>query len=201
MADLYIPPGYGNAIFRCSMTGKTNLMTFTLGYLTFVPGSTAEDAASALGTSITVDGGLFTNDFIGSTFKLQDVLVYQNDAGVITSALQDLDIGGAGGLAVPPVQCSLLAQKKTSRVGRQFRGRWYLPNMFFAEADIDAMGNIAATPFGIANTAFQVSVESLLADEVATPVILHSDHAVTPTIITSMTLTTKMATQRRRARS
>lgn len=200
MAELEIPANYGNAVFRVKMAGKTNLMTFTLGYWHPVPGTTAEDAAESLAGAINVTDGAFTSDFLGSTFTLQDVLVYQNDAGIITSAVQGIDATGAGGLAVPPVQCSLLARKTTSRVGRKFRGRWYVPNMFFAETDIDAMGNIAPTPFGILSTAFNTTVNELMANTVAVPCLLHSD-GTTPTLLADITLQSKMATQRRRVRA
>lgn len=201
MADLIIPDGFGNAVFRVHMTGKTNLMTFTMGYATIVPDTSVEDAAESLATTIATDGGAFTDEFIGSSFTLQDVLCYQNDGGIVTSAIAEIGVTGAGGLATPPVNSSCLVQKHTARVGRKFRGRWYVPNLWFAENTIDQMGVIGDSPLGIVRAALTITTDALQDNEVAKPFLLHSETGLAPTSINSWTLLGKVATQRRRLRS
>lgn len=206
MADVVIPEGYGLAKLTWSMSGKSNPITSTCGY---VAGLTPpEDCAEAIYGYATMDGSIADPFAMSTTYTFENVEVIQTVDGVPVGAAFGTPITGAFTVALPPVNGSLLVSKKTSRVGRQFQGRFYLPNSHVSETLIDPMGNLDSTSF----TGFQSRVDvfalgtgpsdlGFISNTIVNAVILHTDPALTPTVITSFLPRQQLATQRRRMRS
>jgi hypothetical protein len=94
------------------------------------------------------------------------------------------------------VSAPLRVTKRTGFVGRQYRGRMYVP-FTGLESDISAAGNITSTPLGTIRAAVSRFYANLVAVSIS-PYLLHSDAAITPTPITSFFVQQKVGTQRRR---
>lgn len=208
MAELVIPDGYGMAKLSWQMQGKPAPISITLGYSSLI--TPPVDCAEALYIFATYNGSIAAPESMALSYTFLGVEVHQNVDGVIEGASFGDPIVGTGGvIALPPINGTLLASKKTARVGRKFQGRMYLPNMIIPETDIDAMGNLDVygqsvwpamlNVFCVGHP--EIDPESVGYLTATTPrgVILHSD-ATTPTPITSMIAKTQLATQRRRMR-
>lgn len=121
-------------------------------------------------------------------YRMADVLQAEEHVENTTGSVPD---------ELAPPNCAILVSKKTSLVGRRFRGRAYLPGMGI-NAIFDS-STWAPTMVGIA----QAGVDALLADydtRGMTGVILHSD-ATPPTPISAALVRSRIATQRGRLRN
>lgn len=97
----------------------------------------------------------------------------------------------------PPPQVAFLFQKRSGLAGRTNRGRMYVPAA--SEAEIDSGGTLSSALI----TNAQGGANNFLADLAASSipmVILHTNPAETPTAVSALTLSPKVATQRRRVR-
>lgn len=116
-----------------------------------------------------------------------------NDVGPSAfSAASTAATGGTAGAAAP----AILVRKNTALGGRHGKGRMYIPGL--PESQIDPGGLVAATTV----TAYQTRVNALLTalnSASMTPALLHGD-ATAPSLITSMSVQSVVATQRRRQR-
>jgi hypothetical protein len=115
------------------------------------------------------------------------------------SALVSSNIQGTGGSNGISSNVSYLVRKVTALGGRAGRGRMYLPGP--TEADVNEAGAI----LGARVTSLQAALNDFLTQMVADgdgPVLLHGvgSPISTPTPITSFSLDTRAATQRRRLR-
>lgn len=109
--------------------------------------------------------------------------------------------GDHAGALLPP-NCAVLAQKRTLIGGRQGRGRAYIPGLSNIASTLDSGGNFGSVAQGEIQTALNVIQADMATDTTAGPVemvLLHSD-ALAPTVITSWSVSRKIATQRRRLR-
>lgn len=117
-----------------------------------------------------------------------------NDTGA-AAIYADVDAGSSVG-SVASSQVAWLVRKRSSLGGRQGRGRMYLPGV--RESEIGSNGAIASADV----TAWDTALLNFLTDLEAaqTPmVILHND-GLTPTPVTSLSMDSTIATQRRRLR-
>lgn len=116
------------------------------------------------------------------------------------------NLQGGTAFDTPPLNTALLVKKNSALGGRANRGRFYWPG-FLSESDISEVGVIQAasvTAIQADMTAFFDGLGDLDAgDELGVEmVILHdsSSPASSPTLVTSLTVDTTAATQRRRMR-
>ena len=96
-----------------------------------------------------------------------------------------------------PPNVATLITKNTSFAGRQNRGRMYMPPL--TDGVISTGGIITEAD----RLLVQGGATQFLADLAASSipmVILHTDPAVTPTAVNSLSVASKVATQRRRLR-
>lgn len=93
-------------------------------------------------------------------------------------------------------QVSWLVRKRSSLGGRQGRGRMFLPGV--RESEIGSDGAVSSADVLAWNLAL-LDFQTLLDGNGTPMVILHSD-SLTPTPVTSLTLDSTIATQRRRLR-
>ena len=99
-------------------------------------------------------------------------------------------------IASPP-NTAALVKLGSGLVGRQHRGRMYLPGVLL-DADVEAGGTIDPSAHGSITGVMAYLFDLLLAESIV-PVILHSGVG-TPTLVTNPSVETTAATQRRRLR-
>lgn len=116
-----------------------------------------------------------------------------------TGASAEISVGEAGANTTGDFQpnCCALVKKITALGGRHGRGRTYWPVL--GESDIDNAGVVKSTFL----SGFQGAVDDWL-DALAAAnlplVLLHASASVSPTPVTSLSVETVIATQRRRLR-
>jgi hypothetical protein len=200
--ELIIPPGYGQATFRWSLVGKTNPITSTLGYWDPSGLSTPAEQADNLYESISDTGAYCDDSYMLIHWTFLGVDVHFNTDGVIEGASSSgPPIPGTIDAADNIVSGCVLAQKKSTRIGRQYRGRMYLPPINTPETQVSVMGEMAPAMFTQIASQVGVFSDNVTAAGITTAVILHSEVGLGPTTITSLQAVSKMATQRRRLRS
>jgi hypothetical protein len=198
MAEVIIPTGYGLAVMKWSMTGKSNTMSSTIGYAGSI--TPPEDCAQAIYDRL-VDGSFGDASLMGNNFTFLGVTVYQNVGGVLEGAAAETPVPGTfTTIATPPTNSSLLYTKRSTLVGRKYRGRGYVPNCFFSELDFDNMGNMGPGIIATWQSMVGVFEDGMTDGSIAQGYILHTD-ATVPTPISGFTARLKVATQRRRLRS
>lgn len=111
--------------------------------------------------------------------------------------------GGVGASSTPAASTAAaspnvtyLLVKQTALGGREGRGRMFLPCV--GEANVDASGNVAGATITALATAFASVLSDLTAANL--PMQLLHKSATSPTPVTSIAVSTKVATQRRRLR-
>lgn len=206
VGDLEIPDGFGNAVFSISVAGRTNPVTFSIGYS---PDSGIDPTAHASAifnaaagvTGICEDAGMmeeFTFNHVTCTFNDGGTFVGgASTAGAVTGTVS------SGNPQI--ISSAVVVQKRTGLVGRHYKGRVFFPYMVNNEGNVDNMGNINSASMGALQTRWNQFYHLL---SVATPVIipnlLHHTPAIgtapVPTPITSFLVTPKTGTQRRRLR-
>ena len=102
---------------------------------------------------------------------------------------------GSGTNQVTQPQVSMLAVKRTSLGGRAGRGRMFLPQPI--EGSVDKTGTLDGTYAGNVQEALDTMVDDVAGVIGGNAFLLHSD-AAAPNAIQSLTLSGKVATQRRR---
>lgn len=120
-----------------------------------------------------------------------------NETGL--DATYALLTGGGNIASTVPPQVAVLVTKHTAFGGRKGRGRMFVPGV--VEGDIDAGGNLGAAQVAdwqARMTAFRTAIIGL--SSVDDLVLLHSGEGEVPTPITSLNVSSKVATQRRRLR-
>lgn len=118
----------------------------------------------------------------------EEPVIFQNREGFNGTSSED----------IAPPNCSLLVKKLTASGGRHHRGRMYLgPGLLQNDSLSDA--GFLTTPFVTAYQAFFDSWYSDLIDADMVPTLFHSD-ITSPTAITSLSVESQIATQRRRLR-
>lgn len=107
-------------------------------------------------------------------------------------------VPGSNGDPVVPPQVSLLCRKETGIIGREGRGRLYVPGLSLSQIGTDATF-IDPTHLAI----FQTAANDFLAGLVShghSMVLLHRNPAVLPYDVTALVVESQIATQRRRNR-
>ena len=180
-----IPPGHSLIVHQHSVSGSTRPMNVTYGLDSVPTGSDLLDLHQAWGGSLV--------SIMSSSVELDTTTVYI--AGGAREAYTEV-IAGANAATMAPPNLAYLLNKHTSRVGRQGRGRWYIPGV--AEGDVNNIGQLTA---GIqSDIAAQVAEFLAFLPDIATAmVLLHSDSS-DPDPVTSITVNPLAATQRRRLR-
>ena len=192
-----IPVGYALLKFVFTLVGDTEEMITTIGVET-----PATDAATRL---IAVNDAFDNwNDNVlprqSNQYSLNRVDgVFGDAAGdtVVSSTFSPAP-GHDTDQAVPQ-NTSVLVRKLTGVGGRANRGRMYVPGV--TVPDVTAQGTLNPTPLANWGTAFNnflLGLESSAQTNRA--VVFHSNGALAPTIVQSLAVQPRLATQRRRLR-
>lgn len=201
MADLVIPEGHGEAVWKWSVTGRSNPISCTIGFSITEPSTLQEVVEDMYGDL--VGGGTHLCDAANmrTPFTFLGVEAKARIGGVLVGAAStDNPVEGtAGGAGAMILNSTMLLQKRTILIGRHYRGRMYLPALLVEEDEVDIMGNYTGSEFGVISASVDATTSAMLAATSYKPVILHYG-ATPPTDISSFVLVSKMATQRRRLR-
>lgn len=199
---LNIPPGYGQASI---------ILTGPLGTAPYVT-TLAVSLAGAEGNYVGVANSIFsaysgafmstTNDLL--TLSKVSILVGDEDGnGSVDSTAAAVAGSNVGQMA--PIAMAPILRKNTGELGRQGRGRMFLPGAL-GEADVDDNGQLAPafrTGLGVAAQGFLDDIRN--GDEAsgfppATPFLLHNSPTLTPYSILSLTAATTVGWIRKRLR-
>lgn len=197
-----VPEGFALGNIVISRTGRANPYTCTIG-LSSGTLTDPQDFADALDAAVTTLNSWFPTGGEGgwsSVYAYEGVNIsYMTPSGPIVAAAGSR-AQGTNVLSPLPPNCSLLYRKRTPFGGRHGRGRMFFPPIYIAESNVDSNGTIDGaqiSPLQARATAFIAAC----ATNSITPVLLHSEVNPLPYEITSMTIETLIATQRRRMRS
>lgn len=203
---LVIPDGYGEATCTWSVTGRSNPISVTMGYQAAGGLQTPTENAQAIYDSLATPNGFCDPDRMWDVFTFTGVTVHENVSGTI--------VGGASAGAVPGgmpvganspmvISSSFVVGKRSPFVGRHYQGRMYVPYMAFGENAIDYLGNILASTVGVAQTAAGLLLTGMVAGNVPMYLLHYAvavGPAIPPTEVTSLVVSGKVGTQRRRIR-
>lgn len=184
-----IPAGGAVVAFIMTMTGDAEEMVCTLGISHDDP-IDDDDAELLLGSWQSNILPLQHEDMHLVRCEIHD------DDGLVHSAVPASPTAGSiGGAGFPP-NTALLVQKRTPTGGRHGRGRMYVPGASSAEVSTAGFLNL---PFvSDCNDALE-SFRSEISAGTLAPVLI-SSAGVLGSVITSFTMSEKVATQRRRLR-
>lgn len=128
----------------------------------------------------------------GSLYKGLKVFVGQDGDPILLETTNQAGVGGRGSALAAP-QCQGLINKKTGLAGRRQRGRSFIPNMI--ESQVGDLGDVDSTGKGLIQAIADIMFGGNTPFD--TLVLLHSDGS-TPTEVTSVVASGKVATLRRR---
>lgn len=192
-----IPVTGSEATIRWSLAGDSEFMVVTLGLLDQTLVFDPEDIAARFDAAFTA-GQMSTATDMGVGWSLGTKFVKT----VLASGPVTVEVGTAisntGTHSTPPNNCAVLVRKNTALGGRSNRGRMYLPPYRFAEGDYTPTGILGTTQVAT----LQAEVDAFLTQlevQNLSPVLWHSDGSA-GTLITSLVVQPRLATQRTRMR-
>lgn len=191
----FIGPLSRNITFVIARAGDLQPFTTSIGAL----GNSSFDQADT-DTFLTSMATAALPNLSSAEVVVQMQLVYNDGAGQLEYIKTDGRPGtGTTAAALVPQNCSILIQKRTALPGKHGRGRMYWPSL--GETDVDGVGTIAPgakTRIQTMLTAWSNAVATATSfDSFA---VLHTISTPVATKITSLTVDSVMATQRRRLR-
>lgn len=205
--DLVIPEGYGLATMKWAVLNRTNPISTTIGFTKGSDSVVLGDLCNQIFLNLSHTGGPCAANHMLSVFTFLGVSCIYNNAGSFIGAESDEApiIGTETGDDPLMIGNSLIVQKKTGFIGRQYRGRMYFPYMAGVEATVDYLGNLSPTAVSFIGASFVVFAEQVSdSADVWIPNLLHhvpkAGEVPSPTPITSFVMESKVGTQRRRLR-
>lgn len=205
MSELRIPPGFFNAIYKFSIAGDSEEMSWALAFDNADPIADPDGLAEAVSVNFSESSGYSASHWYSQWVHTGVHVVIGNDGPPIVGTYITSVPGTGGSNATLPQNCSLIVKKTTGFGGRKFRGRFYMPPISLAEADVNNVGMIDS---GVA-AAIQGYVDAWISDTLSalgvicgtTAVfLLHSSASPVPTEVTGIQVENQIATQRRRLR-
>lgn len=200
---LVIPQHYGEAILSFLWAGDSQPMAMTVGV--HAPTATNTDANDVANE---VYAAFLTNliPIVSTVLTLEEVVVHLQADALPAGPVVGLAIGpdtGANSGNVLPQNSAYLVHKRTAVGGRGGRGRMYLPGC--AEGSVSDTGVVASGTLTTFNTAWAGFLSDVTSGLFITElVVLHDSSGGTagdpPAVITSLTMDSVIATQRRRLR-
>lgn len=199
--SLTIPPGYGLAAIEVTSIQGTSPFVTTIGV----------DLGDASGDFVAAANRVFityTNNFLtsmGTAFIVNRVILTVGQDGGSGSVIStEPAIAGTRTGTFGSVVQAVLLNKVTNVLGRQGRGRMFIPGVL-SQTEVNTSGIISSGSV----TAFQADADGFyndLLDPGATsgpalpPVLLHSNAVLSPTPIEALQVSNKTGIQRKRIR-
>lgn len=198
LVTLIIPAGYGSATCSMNLSGKAEPLSFTFGFIN-PENLTAPVAAANIRAALTATDSLWRAGEVLTSYTFGQVDVTINTlSGTFVGSSSGTTTGTLSGDPMPP-NCALLVAKNTARGGRQGRGRMFLPPAFYGESGFDATGNFIGAGQARIQDDLDTLLDALTAQDVSM-VLLHTEAETPPDPVTSLVLSSRIATQRRRLR-
>jgi|tagenome__1003787_1003787.scaffolds.fasta_scaffold20808414_2 hypothetical protein len=206
-----IPVGFAQAKFEFGTTSVTRQMCFTLAFGQHSSDGDdleahelANDLATRFSTVFTAPNTSTGWTFFGVTAQVQEIA----DSQDVAHSDREITVSGTWNPVSLPVNCAILVEKHTSKGGKRYRGRMYVPPCYISANNVGPSGNIQAaewTTLGTRWNAFYQSLVSPGSGRRYQPVLLHNQKEggatnYIPTEITSFAVDPMVATQRKRLR-
>lgn len=192
-----IPEGYVNIRYVFSLDGVEDEMSFAIGGLVPIGDDATEVAFNA--DAAFAGAGLGGSSSMHVGWNYLGTRVIKTLLGTPSSGEYVLNVAGSASGSTVPSNCALLVRKGTALGGRKYRGRCFVPPWALAETSVDQAGNIAPALVASLQTNFTDLLTELLTFEIS-PRLFHTSPSDTPTTITTLTVQSLLATQRRRMR-
>ena len=194
-----IPEGFANCVFSVKLSLNNKSMSFGLGIGPGIVGSpTADDIAESVNEIVKANGFPFQASNFLQFYTYTGVVVTQTVGGLPVIAQRiEARAGTASSEAMPP-NGAVLIKKNTALGGRINRGRMYLPPFSLGEDSVDSAGILSDAVRGTIQGEWDNVWDEIIASDLV-PVLLHSG-ADDPTPISSFSVESTIATQRRRLR-
>lgn len=211
MPDLIdeIPSGFGMFIAQIILSGRTKPYSVTCGYKQPTTPTTPTTSANTIFTHLTEvadsAAGPFEGGQMQTNWQFNKVIAYENQGGVVlrgdstNTPVNGTVTAASNGMIV---SSSTRVSKRTSVVGRQYRGRMYVP-YFLTEDGVSQTGMIGTTPLAALQQAWS-AFSSRMVTSNRQLYLLHlppiSGTTPAPTAITALLVQSQVGTQRRRLR-
>jgi hypothetical protein len=198
---LFIPDGYAEFDVILTKVGDPEPMAVTFGALVNVPAFSEQAHCNRVFSCYQTE--VLANH--PATLTLTKVSGRFGEASgpplIVDST--NLPAIGSSGATFLPQNIATLVQKRTLLSGRKNRGRFFFPYLL-AESEVDDVGNVTVVKQGTLNADMADFKTALEAGTGSTPVInmvvLHTNPADLPTLVTALRVDGRIATQRRRLR-
>lgn len=192
-----VPTGFGQASLIFNVTGRPQNVVTTIGFE--VGGGTPAEQAELIRAAWGGTGKLFKGDTMKVGWTFVGVAVSIAGIGPDPVLAQSFipEVGSQAGEALPS-NCAFLVRKTTARGGRKGRGRMYLPPTRVGEESVSITGVHLASTITATNSGLAASLAAM--DTAGVPAMLLHEDGSAPDAITSLTLQSVIATQRRRMR-
>lgn len=187
---MFIPVGYAQTALHFTMTGDSNEQVCTLGFASSAAATsaTAIDLANDICATWDADMAPITSDEV--TLQRVEVLIKTTGdllvAGTSTAAAK----AGESTLDVLPGGVSAVVRKNTGLAGRAYRGRMFHPGLI-SDNDV-SNGSIITSGRQIEINAALEDWLNSLAGTLDEAVLLHTNPALTPTPIASLTVSRRV---------
>lgn len=199
VAEVIIPNGFGMATMRWSHTGRTNPFSVTCGFKQELELATPQEIADEWYDAWIQTGGPCASGNMRDTFVFLGVDVFiQTDDGPTGGSSSGPPQPGTITIGEElKVNTTMLVQKRTAFVGREQRGRMYVPALKLSSSTMTSLGTITSDAVAEIQGQFNLVFDQL-SEGPAPMYLLHSKIGNTPDAITSLTMRSQGATQRRR---
>lgn len=192
-----IPEGFFNTRYIFTSNGVLDEMSFAIGGQA-LPGRTAQEIADDCLAAITLSE-LVTSAGMNVSYQMRGTSTTLTQAGLPNVGESPTNIVGTNAGDGVIVNTCLLVRKNTGIGGRKNRGRCFVPAYAENNADIDSAGNVTGSHILAMQDLWSAFHTALVGLDVP-PWLLHSNPVDAPTLITSFSVQSLAATQRRRMR-
>lgn len=194
-----VPEGFYNASFVFACQGLSDEIVTTLGVIgDLLDPPTPNEMAESLRSKWSAATMPFAPGNMTTEYTLLGVRIVKTVGGLPVLGQAMTAVVGTQSLDSIPANCAILVKKNTAEGGRRNRGRMFLPAVALQGSDVLPSGFLATGEQAARQAQLTAVYASMVGDEIQ-PVLFHSDGgAATP--ITSLSVESQVATQRRRMR-
>lgn len=180
---LNVPAGFYNVALIFQASHGTPEFVTTLGVSGVSGTPTPEDAGNAVFDAYSTT----IRPSMDNSVSMVGTRVYVGSSGPSGSIeVPRTPVAGGGNGTYSPIALSFIARKNTSIVGRQGRGRMFLPGVV-EEASVDEGGRLAPAALTGWQTILDNFYDALAASLTVAPYLFHTG-AVPPSLITSFSI-------------
>lgn len=188
--------------YTCAMhwtnSGDAEPMISTFGVKDNSPGRTPDTVANLIATAID-NGDITAGEIMCVGWTYTGFTLTQTLAAGDLVVERPATVDGDNAVSGLPSNCALLIKKLTASGGRRNRGRFYFPAAYLPEATVSSNGDLDNTLVANYQARFDNFLTELSGADLPM-VVWHELAPLTGTVVTTLTVQSKIATQRRRMR-